>query len=151
MFIKILPHFILGEGTLVAQKLPRGGNLRIPSFGLSAPIIHKNHSFIMVLICLPFLISSCKRHFCIQHPPVFLASASSSPLNQLLFSLQGHSIESTVPRVGLPEHAPVLLMPHLDPFLPLVLVKLVLLQDPGKMMWGQLHQKQTEITAGDIN
>eukprot|EP00069_Balaena_mysticetus_P002717 bmy_16022T0 len=48
------------------------------------------------------------------------------------------AVEPTVARAGLPEHAPVLFMPHLDPFLPLVLVKFVLFQDPGKTM----HESQ---------
>lgn len=51
--------------------------------------------------------------------------------------LPAGATEPTVARAGLPEHAPVLLMPHLDTFLPLVLVKFVLFQDPGKTMHGE--------------
>ena len=62
MFIELLLHFILGEEPLVVQKLPRDPEIPFISLwsklsGLSVAIIHKKYSFIMALICLPFLIS----------------------------------------------------------------------------------------------
>lgn len=34
-------------------------------------------------------------------------------------------------KAAVPQHSLVLLMPHLDSFLPLILIQLVLLQNPG--------------------
>ena len=127
----------------MAQMLP--GNPKGPYillwsklFGLSIAIIHKKYSFIMVLVILLSLNSP------VQYIPVSLFPTSSNvlsplhviPQNQLSLSLQGQW-KPTVARAGLPEHAPMLLMPHLDPFLPLVLVELVLFQDPGKTMGNE--------------
>lgn len=51
--------------------------------------------------------------------------------------LPARPVRLTAGRVGLPEHAPVFLVPHLDPLFPLVLVELVLLQDSRKTVSGQ--------------
>lgn len=69
------------------------------------------------------------------------------PQNQLSFSLEGQW-KPIVTGAGLPEHAPVFLMPHLDPLLPLVFVEFVLLQDPGKTMDSEYFKAQSPIGRG---
>lgn len=138
-----IPCFFLGGEPLVAPMLPT--DPKRPSvllwsklFGLSVAIIHKNSRFTLILISLLSL------NFPVQCISVSLSPASSSvpsplPLispEPVSFSLQGQC-KPTVARSGLPEHAPMLLMPYLDPFLPLVLVELVLLQDPGKTVGSE--------------
>lgn len=82
----------------------------------------------------------------LQHPPMSQSSASS-PQNPLSFP----SIRAVGPVAawaGLPEHAPVFLMPHLDPLLPLVLVEFMLLQDSGKTMGDKYFKAQSPNAGG---
>lgn len=50
---------------------------------------------------------------------------------------------------AVPQHSLVLLMPHLNSFLPLILIQLVLLQNPGFISKEdtpvRIHMKETEI------
>lgn len=69
-------------------------------------------------------------------------SLKNPPMSLIFFVgptliLLARPVRLTAGRRGLPEHASVFLMPHLDPLFPLVFVEFVLLQDSAKIVNDQ--------------